>query len=67
MGFWVDKLTSWANSKRITLFKTTPYSPWMNGKIERAVGYIITYTRTMMIAHKISEQFWSFVIWKMLQ
>ena len=34
----------------------------MNGKIERAAGYIVTRTRAMMIALKIPERFWPFVM-----
>jgi hypothetical protein len=60
--FQTDKLSSWASPKGITLFKTTPHSPWMNGKIERAAGYVVTRTRTMMIALKIPERFWPFVM-----
>jgi len=40
--FQVDKLSSWVNPKGITLFKTTPRSPWMGGRVEtleRAAGY----------------------------
>ena len=60
--FQKSKLTTWAKGEGIQIFKTTPHTPWMNGKAERAGRNILDKSRTMMIAHGIPEHLWPFVL-----
>jgi hypothetical protein len=46
----------------VCYWKTTPESPWQNGKIEKAHSDITTKARTTIIAYKIPEQLWPFVV-----
>lgn len=57
-----DKLKAWARTKGITIFQTTPESPWMNGKIERAARDILDKTRATMLAYNVPAHLWAFVL-----
>ncbi len=51
--FQDDKFKAWARSKAIIVFTTTPETPWMNGKIERAARSILDKARSTMLAYNI--------------
>ena len=51
-----SKLATWAAGLGISIFKTTPYTPWMNGKAERAGRSLVEKARTMMIAYNLPER-----------
>ncbi|KAL2137548.1 hypothetical protein VTI28DRAFT_9121 [Corynascus sepedonium] len=50
-----DKLKDWARTNDIIIFQTTPESPWMNGKIERAARDLLDKTRATILAYKVPE------------
>lgn len=60
--FQDSKLAVFADARGIAIWKTTPASPWQNGKIERAAGDIVKKTRTTIIAYAIPEVLWPFVM-----
>ena len=43
--FLDDQFKAWTRTKGIIVFQTTPNTPWMNGKIERAAGEVLEKTR----------------------
>jgi hypothetical protein len=62
LNFKKSNIMTWAIKEGIQIFKTTPHTPSMNGKAERAGRIILDKTRTMMIAHGIPEHLWPFVL-----
>ena len=57
-----DKLKKWARSKGIVIFQTPAHTPWMNGKVERAVKEVIEKTRATILAYNILDELWTFVM-----
>ncbi len=57
-----SKLATWAHARGLEIYKTTPHTPWMNGKIERAGRVMMEYSRAVMIEHKIPRYLWPFVV-----
>lgn len=62
-----SKFNAWARSKGIITMVTTPHTPWMNGKIERAAKDVIEKTRSTMIAYNIPERLFPFVMETVVQ
>ncbi|KAL2138074.1 hypothetical protein VTI28DRAFT_7502 [Corynascus sepedonium] len=52
---------AYTRSKGIVVFQTSPYIPWMNGKVERATRDILDKTRAIIIAYKIPKRLWPVV------
>ncbi|KAL2140525.1 hypothetical protein VTI28DRAFT_3729 [Corynascus sepedonium] len=57
-----SKLAAFADANGITVLKTTPSSPWQNGKVERVAADIIQKARTTIFVHRIPEVLWPFVV-----
>jgi len=62
-----SRFDAWIRSKGIVVFRTTPHTPWMNGKIERAAKDIVEKTRATIITYNIPERLWPFVMETVVQ
>ena len=60
--FQNGQLYTWAKSVGKEIFKTTLYTPWMNGKAERAGKLICERARALMIEYNIPKNLWPFVV-----
>lgn len=60
--FQRSKLVDWARTEGVELLKSTPHTPWMQGKIERAGAIIMQRARALMIDLGIPEHLWPFVV-----
>jgi len=58
---------TYTRSKGIVVLRTPAHTPWMNGKIERAARDVLDKTRATIIAYKIPERLWPFVMETMVQ
>ena len=65
--FWDSHFNAWARSKGIVCLRTPPHTPWMNGKVERAAQEILEKSRSTIIAYKIPERLWPFVMETVVQ
>jgi hypothetical protein len=66
-AFVDDKCKAWARERGIFVMQTTPHSPWMNGKIERAARNVLDKTRSTILAYNIPEHLWTFVMETVVQ
>lgn len=57
-----SKFDAWLRSKGMVTFRTTPETPWMNGKVERAAKHVLELTRSTILAYNIPERLFPFVM-----
>ncbi|KAK4182021.1 hypothetical protein QBC35DRAFT_396799, partial [Podospora australis] len=57
-----SKLAVYTAKQGIVVLTTTPHTPWMNGRIERAAAIMVEKTRTTMLAYGIPYHLWPFVL-----
>jgi hypothetical protein len=62
-----DAFKAWCRSKGTTVMQTTPHTPWMNGKIERAARDVLDKTRATMISLGVPDHLWTFVMETVIQ
>ena len=65
--FFDSVFKAWVRSKGMVSFVTPPHTPWMNGKIERAAKEVLEKSRAAMIAYRIPERLFPFVMETVVQ